>query len=75
MLAEVNVSDDELREYFGQADGNGTRVLMVFAFRLNQALILALAREDARPVTATLVSCRTVSARPVGDVPAQPRRG
>ena len=27
---------------------------MVFGFRLNQALILALAREDARPVTATL---------------------
>ena len=54
MLAEANVSDDELREYFGQADGTATRVLMVFAFRLNQALILALAREDARPVTATL---------------------
>lgn len=33
MLAEANVSDDELREYFGQADGISTRVLMVFAFR------------------------------------------
>jgi maltose alpha-D-glucosyltransferase/alpha-amylase len=54
MLAEANVSDDELREYFGYADGGATRVLMVFAFRLNQALILALARQDARPVTATL---------------------
>ena len=54
MLAEANVSDDELREYFGQADGTATRVLMVFAFRLNQALILALARQDARPVAATL---------------------
>lgn len=54
MLAEANVSDEELREYFGQADGTATRVLMVFAFRLNQALILALAREDARPVAATL---------------------
>jgi maltose alpha-D-glucosyltransferase/alpha-amylase len=54
MLAEANVSDDELRDYFGQADGTATRVLMVFAFRLNQALILALAREDARPVAATL---------------------
>ena len=31
MLAEANVSDDELREYFGQADGTSTRVLMVFA--------------------------------------------
>ena len=54
MLAEANVSDEELNDYFGQADGTATRVLMVFAFRLNQALILALAREDARPVAATL---------------------
>ena len=54
MLAEANVSDDELREYFGQADGTSTRVLMVFAFRLNQAIVLSLAREDRRPVAATL---------------------
>ena len=54
MLAEANVSDDELREYFGQADGTSTRVLMVFAFRLNQAMVLSLAREDRRPVAATL---------------------
>jgi maltose alpha-D-glucosyltransferase / alpha-amylase len=64
MLAEANVSDDELREYFGQADGTAIRVLMVFGFRLNQALILALAREDARPVTATL-----------RELPALPRHG
>ena len=54
MLAEANVSDDELREYFGQADGASTRVLMVFAFRLNQAIVLSLARQDRRPVAATL---------------------
>jgi maltose alpha-D-glucosyltransferase / alpha-amylase len=54
MLAEANVSDDELIEYFGQSDGSATRVLMVFAFRLNQAMVLALARQDARPVAATL---------------------
>jgi maltose alpha-D-glucosyltransferase/alpha-amylase len=54
MLAEANVSDDELIEYFGQSDGSATRVLMVFAFRLNQAMILALARRDARPIAATL---------------------
>jgi maltose alpha-D-glucosyltransferase/alpha-amylase len=54
MLAEANVSDQELRDYFGEADGTATRVLMVFAFRLNQALVLALARKDARPVIATL---------------------
>jgi maltose alpha-D-glucosyltransferase/alpha-amylase len=54
MLAEANVPDHELIEYFGNADGSATRVLMVFAFRLNQAMILALARKDARPVAATL---------------------
>jgi maltose alpha-D-glucosyltransferase/alpha-amylase len=54
MLAEANVDDDELIEYFGQADGSATRVLMVFAFRLNQAMVLALARQDARPIAATL---------------------
>jgi maltose alpha-D-glucosyltransferase/alpha-amylase len=64
MLAEANVSDDELREYFGNADGTATRVLMVFAFRLNQALVLALARQDARPVAATL-----------RELPALPRHG
>ncbi len=54
MLAEANVSDQELKDYFGEADSTATRVLMVFAFRLNQALVLSLAREDARPVIATL---------------------
>jgi maltose alpha-D-glucosyltransferase / alpha-amylase len=54
MLAEANVSDQELIDYFGQADGTATRVLMVFAFRLNQALVLSLARRDRRPVAATL---------------------
>jgi maltose alpha-D-glucosyltransferase/alpha-amylase len=54
MLAEANVSDDELLEYFGHADGSATRVLMVFAFRLNQAMVLALARQDARPIAATI---------------------
>jgi len=54
MLAEANVSDSDLVEYFGNADGAAIRVLMVFAFRLNQAIMLALARKDARPLRATL---------------------
>jgi maltose alpha-D-glucosyltransferase/alpha-amylase len=54
MLAEANVSDDELIEYFGHSDGSATRVLMIFAFRLNQAIALGLARQDARPIAATL---------------------
>jgi maltose alpha-D-glucosyltransferase/alpha-amylase len=54
LLAEANVSDDELTDYFGQSDGAATRVLMIFAFRLNQAMMLGLARKDARPIAATL---------------------
>jgi maltose alpha-D-glucosyltransferase/alpha-amylase len=64
MLAEANVSDDELIEYFGDSDGSATRVLMVFAFRLNQAMVLGLARQDARPIAATL-----------RELPALPRHG
>jgi maltose alpha-D-glucosyltransferase/alpha-amylase len=64
MLAEANVSDDELIEYFGHSDGSATRVLMVFAFRLNQAMVLGLARQDARPIAATL-----------RELPALPRHG
>jgi maltose alpha-D-glucosyltransferase/alpha-amylase len=64
MLAEANVSDDELIEYFGHSDGSATRVLMVFAFRLNQAMVLALARQDARPIAATL-----------RELPSLPRHG
>jgi len=65
MLAEANVSDQELTDYFGQSDGIATRVLMVFAFRLNQALVLALARRDRRPVAATL--------RELPDLPTNPK--
>jgi maltose alpha-D-glucosyltransferase/alpha-amylase len=54
MLAEANVPDHELIEYFGNADGNAMRVLMVFAFRLNQAMVLALALKNAGPIAATL---------------------
>ncbi len=54
LLAEANVPDDELLEYFGDADGSASRVMMVFAFRLNQSIMLALAREDASPIAATL---------------------
>jgi maltose alpha-D-glucosyltransferase/alpha-amylase len=54
LLAEANVTDEELLEYFGHADASATRVTMVFAFRLNQAVMLALARQDATPIEATL---------------------
>jgi maltose alpha-D-glucosyltransferase/alpha-amylase len=54
LLAEANVSDDEVLEYLGHADGSASRIQMLFAFRLNQAIMLALARQDARPVIATV---------------------
>jgi hypothetical protein len=42
----ADVSDQELTQYFGHSDGNATtRMLMVFAFRLNQALAVSLARD------------------------------
>jgi maltose alpha-D-glucosyltransferase/alpha-amylase len=54
LLAEANVSNEEVLEYFGYADGSASRFHMIFAFRLNQAIMLALARQDARPVVATI---------------------
>jgi maltose alpha-D-glucosyltransferase/alpha-amylase len=54
LLAEANVPDREVVEYFGSADGASHRVTMVFAFRLNQSIMLALAREEAEPIVRTL---------------------
>jgi maltose alpha-D-glucosyltransferase/alpha-amylase len=54
LLAEANVPDADVFEFFGQADGTANRVQMLFAFRLNEALMLALARQDARPLAAAL---------------------
>jgi maltose alpha-D-glucosyltransferase/alpha-amylase len=54
LLAEANVPDESLLEYFGVADGQSSRMMMLFGFRLNQALMLALARQDADPVRQTL---------------------
>ncbi|WP_103347626.1 alpha-amylase family protein [Amycolatopsis sp. CA-128772] len=50
LLAEANVPEDELLEYFGTADDEASRATMLFDFRLNQALMLGLARGDAEPV-------------------------
>ncbi|MBC7292113.1 MAG: alpha-amylase family protein [Actinotalea sp.] len=50
LLAEANVPDEELYEFLGHADGAANRLQMLFAFRLNEALMLALAREDGSPV-------------------------
>ena len=54
VLAEANVPINELLDFFGSEDGRSSRAMMMFAFRLNQAMMLALAREDARPIATTL---------------------
>ncbi|MDV3220286.1 alpha-amylase family protein [Intrasporangium sp.] len=49
-LAEAHVPNDQLLEFFGDADGAASRVHMLFAFRLNEALMLSLARKDASAI-------------------------
>jgi maltose alpha-D-glucosyltransferase / alpha-amylase len=63
-LAEAHVPSDELLDYFGDADGAANRVQMLFAFRLNEALMVALARQDASAVAHALSA-----------LPAPPRDG
>src|SRR5918996_87879 len=47
LLAEANVAEDEVLLYTGNADGSARRTQMMFAFLLNQAIMLALAnRQD-----------------------------
>ena len=53
-LAEANVPNDDLVRFFGNADGAANRLQMLFAFRLNEALMLSLAREDPQAVAEAL---------------------
>jgi maltose alpha-D-glucosyltransferase/alpha-amylase len=46
MLAEANITMDQVADYFGDGD----RMHMIFNFLLNQHLFLALARGDAEPI-------------------------
>lgn len=50
ILAEANVAQDMLPLYFGDEGGSGNRIQMLFDFRLNAKLMLALARGDADPI-------------------------
>jgi trehalose synthase len=52
MLGEVNLPPDPLRRYFGDEDGD--ELHMQFAFPVMQAMYLALARQDARPLIEAL---------------------
>ncbi len=55
ILAEANVETDELSDYFGDSGGSGNRLHMLFDFRMNGKLMLALARGDADPIIQTLM--------------------
>jgi maltose alpha-D-glucosyltransferase/alpha-amylase len=55
-LAEANVADDQIHHFFGRGEGMASRLQMLFAFRLNQALMLGLARRDATPVREALTT-------------------
>jgi maltose alpha-D-glucosyltransferase/alpha-amylase len=50
LLGEVNLPPEQTLEYFG----NGDELTMVFNFPLNQAMYLALARQDAAPLAKAL---------------------
>jgi maltose alpha-D-glucosyltransferase / alpha-amylase len=54
LLAEANVPPDEIVGYFGDSGGSGNRLHMLFDFLLNDALVLALARERAEPLVLAL---------------------
>jgi trehalose synthase len=54
LLGEVNLPPQPLRNYFGDEDGD--EIHMLFSFPVMQAMYLALARQDARPLAAALES-------------------
>ncbi|MCB5175864.1 alpha-amylase family protein [Microvirga lenta] len=47
MLAEANITMDQVDEYFGRS---GERMHMILNFMLNQHVFLSLARGDAKPI-------------------------
>jgi maltose alpha-D-glucosyltransferase/alpha-amylase len=54
LMGEVNLSPEEQRTFFG--DEGGDELHMVLSFTVNQALYLALAREEAAPLRDALRS-------------------
>jgi maltose alpha-D-glucosyltransferase / alpha-amylase len=60
LLAEANITMDQVDEYFGQA---GDRLHMIFNFMLNQHVFLALARGDAEPVRRVLAQTPPIPAK------------
>ncbi len=54
LLAEANVSPDDVGQYFGSSPDVADRLHMLFDFVVNPRLWLALAREDAEPLVDSL---------------------
>jgi trehalose synthase len=52
LLGEVNLVPDQQREFFGDEDGD--ELQLIFSFTVNQAMYLALARQDAGPLVRAL---------------------
>jgi trehalose synthase len=52
LLGEVNLPPDQQRDFFGDEDGD--ELQLVFSFTVNQAMFLALAREDREPLARAL---------------------
>ena len=52
LLGEVNLAPDQQREFFGDEDGD--ELQLILSFTVNQAMFLALAREEAAPLAAAL---------------------
>jgi trehalose synthase len=52
LLGEVNLPPDQQREFFGDEDGD--ELHLVFSFTVNQAMYLALARQQAAPLAQAL---------------------
>ncbi len=54
LLAEANVARDDLVKYVADGGGSANRLHMLFDFQLCDALVLALARQDAEPIVNAL---------------------
>src|SRR5215211_6613477 len=52
LVGEVNLPPDQQRQFFGDEDGD--ELQMILSFNVNQAMYLALAREEAAPLARAL---------------------
>jgi len=67
LMGEVNLPPPQLREFFGAE--NGDELQVVLSFTVNQAMYLALAREDATPLKRALEDRGYARAQVEADAP------